>query len=145
MARAAWVPLALLLLTGAMAFATGTSWGTFAIMLPIAAQILLALDAEAMLPVAFAAVLSGSLFGDHTSPISDTTTVASVAAGVKQMNHVFSQMPYAWTAALASAIGFFVYGLSESQGLMLMTSALVAFVTLWTQTAPVPEEMEQAA
>ncbi|MGL4523669.1 MAG: Na+/H+ antiporter NhaC family protein, partial [Bacilli bacterium] len=88
------LPVALFLITGVMAFATGTSWGTFAIMLPIGAQIILQIDSS-VLPVILAAVLSGSLFGDHCSPISDTTTVAAAASGCTQFQHFETVIYYA--------------------------------------------------
>ncbi|WP_462405718.1 Na+/H+ antiporter NhaC family protein [Gracilibacillus sp. Marseille-QA3620] len=105
-----WLPFLLFILTGIMAFSTGTSWGTFAIMLPISAQIGLVTGVD-ITPL-FAAVLSGSLFGDHCSPISDTTTVAASAAGCNHMNHVLTQIPYALTAASITAGAFLFYGLT---------------------------------
>lgn len=106
-----FLPLLFFLLTGAMAFATGTSWGTFAIMLPIAAQIAEATD-PSMMFFLMSAVLSGSLFGDHTSPVSDTTTVASAAAGCSQIDHVVTQLPYALICASITAISFLLLGIS---------------------------------
>jgi tetracycline resistance efflux pump len=105
-----WLPFLMFILTGIMAFTTGTSWGTFAIMLPISAQISLVTGAD-ITPL-FAAVLSGSLFGDHCSPISDTTTVAASAAGCNHMNHVLTQIPYALTAAMITAGAFICYGMT---------------------------------
>ncbi|MGN1387846.1 MAG: Na+/H+ antiporter NhaC family protein [Bacillus sp. (in: firmicutes)] len=106
------LPFILFLLTGAMAFSTGTSWGTFAIMLPIAAQIASASDPSIMFFL-MSAVLSGSLFGDHCSPVSDTTTVASVAAGCTQIQHVTTQLPYALICASITAVSFLLLGLTE--------------------------------
>lgn len=106
-----FLPLILFILTGAMAFATGTSWGTFAIMLPIAAQIAIASDSTMMFFL-MSAVLSGSLFGDHCSPVSDTTTVASAAAGCSQIEHVVTQLPYALICAAITCISFFLLGIT---------------------------------
>ena len=108
---AAFLPLIFFLLTGAMAFATGTSWGTFAIMLPIAAQIAEVTD-PSLLFFLMSAVLSGSLFGDHCSPVSDTTTVAAAAAGCTQIEHVATQLPYALICATITAISFLLLGIS---------------------------------
>ncbi|MDN3653911.1 Na+/H+ antiporter NhaC family protein [Thalassotalea ponticola] len=96
------------LVAGLMAFATGTSWGTFALLIPIAVPI--ALDAQ--LPVAFlvAAVLSGGVFGDHASPISDSTVVASIASGCDHFEHVKTQLPYTLVVAALSIIGFLTVG-----------------------------------
>ncbi|MDB2602936.1 C4-dicarboxylate ABC transporter [Gammaproteobacteria bacterium] len=83
----------LFLLSAFIAFSIGSSWGTFAIMIPLAMQIVAALDMNAS--VFLAAVLSGAVFGDHASPISDTTVVASMAAATDHIDHVRTQLPYA--------------------------------------------------
>lgn len=91
-----------------IAFSTGTSWGTFAIMIPIAVP-----AAEALgLPIApfLAASLSGGIFGDHASPISDTTIVASLASATDVIDHVRTQLPYALIAAMVAIIGFAIVG-----------------------------------
>lgn len=101
--------LPLVFLTGAfIAFATGTSWGTFAIMVPLAVPAALALG----LPAApfLAAALSGGIFGDHASPISDTTVVASLAAATDHIAHVRTQLPYAGLAAAVATLGFAAIG-----------------------------------
>jgi tetracycline resistance efflux pump len=98
----------LFLTSGAIAFAIGSSWGTFAIMIPIALPIAVALG----FPSApfLAAVLSGAIFGDHASPISDTTIVASMAAATDHIDHVRTQLPYALLAGGISAVGFSIMG-----------------------------------
>jgi tetracycline resistance efflux pump len=84
------------LVAGGIAFSTGTSWGTFAIMLPIAVPAALALGLP---PSPFvAAALSGGIFGDHSSPISDTTIISSMAAATDHIDHVRTQLPYALMA-----------------------------------------------
>lgn len=99
----------LFLIASAVAFAIGSSWGTFAIMIPIAIQ---ASSVVELAPAAFlAAVLSGGIFGDHASPISDTTVMSSMAADVDHIEHVRTQLPYALLAAFLSVIGFSVMGL----------------------------------
>jgi len=100
------------LISGAIAFSMGTSWGTFAIMIPISLSIATALG----LPPApaLAAVLSGAIFGDHASPISDTTIVASMAAATDHIDHVRTQLPYALIAGGLSTIGFMIMGLLVS-------------------------------
>ena len=91
-----------------ISFATGTSWGTFAMTIPIAVPAAAALT----LPVApfLAACLSGGIFGDHASPISDTTVVASLATGTDVIDHVRTQMPYALLSAGLALAGFIVIG-----------------------------------
>jgi Na+/H+ antiporter NhaC len=93
-------------------FATGTSWGTFAVWVPVTAQLCVALDAPAALPLA--AVLSGGVFGDHASPISDTTLLASLGADVDHADHVATQLPYALTVAGGALVGFAVVGVTGS-------------------------------
>ncbi len=102
--------LPLLFLTSSViAFSIGSSWGTFAIMIPLAIQISLALEFN---PALFlAAVLSGSIFGDHASPISDTTVVASMASATDHIDHVRTQLPYALIAAGFATIGFLLVGM----------------------------------
>ena len=101
--------LPLVFLVGAgIAFSIGSSWGTFAIMLPIAVP-----AAEAMgLPLApfVAASLSGGVFGDHSSPISDTTIISSMAAATDHIDHVRTQLPYALLAGVAAALAFAILG-----------------------------------
>jgi tetracycline resistance efflux pump len=93
---------------GGIAFSTGTSWGTFAIMVPIAvpAAQVLGLPPEPFL----AAALSGGIFGDHASPISDTTIIASMAAATDHIDHVRTQLPYALVAGVAAIAAFAVTG-----------------------------------
>ena len=92
------------LVSGFIAFSVGSSWGTFAIMIPIALSIASNLDLSTSLMLG--AALSGGIFGDHASPISDTTVVASMAAGTDHIEHVRTQLPYALIAGFISIIGF---------------------------------------
>jgi len=103
-----FLPLILFITASFIAFATGTSWGTWAIMFPIAIPLVYAFDIDA-LPV-IAALISGGVFGDHCSPISDTTLVSSMASASDHMDHVNTQLPYALTAAAAAAILFLIVG-----------------------------------
>ncbi len=102
-----FLPLVFLVASG-IAFSTGTSWGTFAIMLPIAVPAATALS----LPVApfVAASLSGGIFGDHCSPISDTTIISSMAAATDHIDHVRTQLPYALLGGGAAAVCFAILG-----------------------------------
>ncbi|NAX21156.1 Na+/H+ antiporter NhaC family protein [Vibrio sp. V39_P1S14PM300] len=121
-----WLPVILFLLSGLMAFSTGTSWGTFGIMLPIAGDMAGATDLALMLPM-LSAVLAGSVFGDHCSPISDTTILSSTGARCNHIDHVSTQLPYALAVALVSSIGFVVLGMTASVALSLAASS-VSFV-----------------
>ncbi|GEK46027.1 tetracycline efflux Na+/H+ antiporter family transporter Tet(35) [Bisbaumannia pacifica] len=108
-----WLPILLFLLGGLMAFATGTSWGTFGILLPIAGDLAAATDLAMLLPM-LGAVLAGAVFGDHCSPISDTTILSSTGAACHHIDHVITQLPYAGLGALVSLAGYLVVGLSGS-------------------------------
>ena len=91
-----------------ISFSTGTSWGTFAIMIPIAVPMAQVMDVN--LPLAIASVLSGSIFGDHSSPISDTTIISSMASASDHIDHVRTQLPYALTAAMVALVLFTAFG-----------------------------------
>jgi len=101
------LPLTFLVASG-IAFATGTSWGTFAIMLPIAVPAAAVMG----LPLSpfVAAALAGGVFGDHASPISDTTIVSSMAAATDHIDHVRTQIPYALLAGAAATVAFAITG-----------------------------------
>ncbi|HCU66266.1 MAG TPA: sodium:proton antiporter [Rheinheimera sp.] len=100
---------AMMFLAGALiSFTTGTSWGTFAILIPIGMPLVLELNLPPALVLA--AILGGGIFGDHCSPISDTTAVSSVAAGCDLLEHVRTQMPYAVFCAVASFIAYLLCG-----------------------------------
>lgn len=124
-----WLPVILFVLSGAMAFSTGTSWGTFGIMLPIAGDMAGTTDLALMLPM-LSAVLAGSVFGDHCSPISDTTILSSTGARCKHIDHVATQLPYALSIALISAIGFVVIGYTGSLLAALAVCSLAFAVTI---------------
>ncbi|GGQ22253.1 Na+/H+ antiporter NhaC family protein [Shewanella litoralis] len=109
----ALLPAVLFLLAGVTAFSTGTSWGTFGIMLPIAADMAMGSDSTMMLPM-LAAVLSGAVFGDHCSPISDTTILSSTGASCHHIDHVVTQLPYALITAFISLVGYTVLGFTGS-------------------------------
>jgi Na+/H+ antiporter NhaC len=89
-----------------MAFATGTSWGTFALMVPIAVPLAAALDGS--LPLHLAAVLGGGVFGDHCSPISDTTIISSMASASDHMDHVRTQIPYALVGGAVAVLFYLI-------------------------------------
>ncbi len=104
-----FVPVIVFLVACFIAFSTGTSWGTFAIMLPIGIPMALTLDANLSLTVA--AALGGGVFGDHCSPISDTTIIASMASASDHIDHVKTQLPYALFAGSIAALLYLVLGL----------------------------------
>jgi Na+/H+ antiporter NhaC len=106
------IPTVLFLISCFIAFSTGTSWGTFAIMIPIAVPIIQIIGLHPGLIIA--AVLGGGVFGDHCSPISDTTIISSMASATDHIDHVRTQLPYALIAAGISLFLFIVFGYALS-------------------------------
>ncbi|MDH5500729.1 MAG: Na+/H+ antiporter NhaC family protein, partial [Gammaproteobacteria bacterium] len=106
---AVWLAPLIFLTSAFIAFSVGSSWGTFAIMIPIAIPIAATLGLS--VPLFLGAAMSGAIFGDHASPISDTTVVASMASATDHIDHVRTQLPYALLAAAIATAGFFVIGL----------------------------------
>ena len=104
------LPAIIFLVAVFLAFATGTSWGTFSILIPIVCH---AFPQGEMLVISIAACLSGAVCGDHCSPISDTSIMASAGAHCSHVNHVSTQLPYAITAAAVSAVCYVVTGLTQ--------------------------------
>ncbi|QDP40994.1 Na+/H+ antiporter NhaC family protein [Radiobacillus deserti] len=122
-----YLPLLLFVVAGFMAFATGTSWGTFGIMLPIAGELAAVTDVSLVLP-ALSAVLAGSVFGDHCSPISDTTILSSTGAGANHIDHVLTQLPYALIGAAASIIGYLCFAWTGAVVVSLAVAILVIMI-----------------
>ncbi|MDO7253416.1 Na+/H+ antiporter NhaC family protein [Helicobacter sp. faydin-H76] len=106
------MPMVLFAISGFIAFATGTSWGTFAIMLPIGVSLAIASGGDAILCIS--SVLAGAVYGDHASPISDTTILSATGAGCSVQSHFITQFPYASTAAVVAMISFGVASFSSS-------------------------------
>lgn len=121
------VPALLFLIGSGISFTTGTSYGTFAILMPIAIPLACSLG----IPVeyAIAAVLSGGIFGDHASPISDTTILSATGSGCDTMNHTLTQIPYALMFAFSSLVAFVLVCILESIFLALAISSLVLFLS----------------
>ena len=132
----ALVPAVVFALSALIAFSTGTSWGTFAIMIPVSMPILVGLSQAKGLPIeamanamfiGVSAVLGGAVFGDHASPISDTTILSSTGASCPHLEHVATQIPYALFVAFASFVGFLFGGLFLNV-LVAWLGALMVFV-----------------
>lgn len=130
----AFLPLAMFIISAIMAFATGTSWGTFAIMIPLTMPIILALMDGAdydqtltMTLMSIAAVLSGAVLGDHISIISDTTILSSTGAGCPHLEHVSTQMPYALFVAIACAAGFLAGAMAQSLAVAWVATLALMF------------------
>ncbi|WP_411842854.1 Na+/H+ antiporter NhaC family protein [Salinicoccus sp. HZC-1] len=102
------VPVSVFLISAFVSFSMGTSFGTWAIMMPIGITLMIATGGDPFL--AAAAILSEGAFGDHTSPISDTSLMSSIGADVEHMDHINTQLPYALTAAGIAAVMFLIAG-----------------------------------
>jgi Na+/H+ antiporter NhaC len=107
--EAIFVAPLIFLLSSIIAFSTGTSWGTFSIMIPIAIPIALGVDTDVAL--AIGAVISGGVFGDHISPISDTTIISSIATDCEVISHVKTQIPYALVSASVTFVLFIIFSM----------------------------------
>lgn len=134
-----WIPCIAFIIAGIIAFATGTSWATMAILTPIVIPLAYHLPhADVSIDIAtkshifissIAAILAGSTFGDHCSPISDTTIMSSMASGSDHVDHVRTQMPYALLVALVSILfGFIPAGFGITGGWELIAGSLVMFL-----------------
>ena len=116
------MPVIFFLISLGLAFATGTSWGTFGILIPISVTILSA--NYMMMSVCVGAILAGAVCGDHISPISDTTILSSAGAQCKHIDHVATQMPYALTVALCASVGYILSGITGNGYIGLAGAAI---------------------
>ena len=123
------LPAILFVIGTGLAFSTGTSWGTFGILIPIVISIVGVTDIN-LVAINIAAVLAGAVCGDHISPISDTTILASAGAQCDHIIHVSTQIPYALTVAACSFVGFLVSGVTSNGWLGLISSSIVMAVVL---------------
>ena len=134
-----WLPISVFAVTSLTAFATGSSWGTMALMMPLALKVLTNAEAsESALdfaPMVIGAVFGGAVFGDHCSPFSDTTVVSALASGCRPVDHVISQLPYAFTAALAAGLAYLMMALGLPNFISTLAAAavLASFVLLQTR------------
>ncbi len=123
------LPALAFMLAGFLSFSIGTAWGTFGILIPIIISIFEAVfpGNPADLYIMLAATLAGSVFGDHCSPISDTTILSSAGAGCDHVSHVITQLPYCMFIAGASLLGYVTAGFTRSLSLSL-TGSLAALI-----------------
>ena len=112
------------------------------LILPIAAGIVVSVDLSLLIP-AFGAVLAGAIFGDHTSPLSDTTILSSVGSGIQLIDHVTTQIPYALVCAVASLAGYVVLGFTRSTAAGLLTALAALVVAVFVLRARFASESER--
>ena len=120
-----FLPAIIFVVAAFLAFATGTSWGTFGILIPICIAVFP--SAAPLRIISISACMAGAVCGDHISPISDTTIMASAGAECKHVHHVSSQLPYALTVATVAFLTFIVAGFTQSLG--IVTSAIISWVS----------------
>src|SRR3712207_1346621 len=144
------LPAILFILACFISFSMGSTFGTFGLILPIAAEIVVSIDLSLLIP-AFGAVLAGAIFGDHTSPLSDTTILSAIGSGIHLIDHVTTQIPYALVCAVASLAGFILLGFTRSITVGLLTAlaalAVAVFVlrTRFASETPREAEVERVA
>lgn len=136
------IPTVMFIVPAIVAFSTGTSWGTNAIVMPIAIELAYLTGGTSIIVPTIGAVLTGAVMGDHLSPVSDTTIMSSMASGCNHISHVKTQIPYALTVAGAAIIFGFIpagLGLSPWISLALATAALFAVVKYFGKPSYIEE------
>ena len=123
------LPAIIFLIAVGLSFATGTSWGTFGILIPIVLSVFSA--GQPITIVAISACMAGAVCGDHCSPISDTTIMASAGAQCDHINHVSTQLPYALTVAAVSAVSYVIAGIVSNWLIVLPIAIVLMLVTLF--------------
>ena len=125
-----FLPAIIFIIGAAIGFATGTSWGTIGIMAPIVVQVFDYNTQPILCTIGLAAACSGGVMGDHCSPISDTTIMASAGAHCFHLNHVFTQLPYALTVAGVAFVSFILAGLIQNVVICLIIACVLMVATL---------------
>ena len=125
-----FLPFVIFLIAIGLSFASGTSWGTFGILIPIVVACFEGTD-HTMMIIAMSACMAGAVCGDHCSPISDTTIMSSAGAQCVHLNHVSTQLPYALTAAAVSALTYLVAGLTKNVYVSLLFGVVLMIITLY--------------
>ena len=123
------LPAVIFVVACLLAFASGTSWGTFGILIPIVVAIFD--PSSTLLTIGISACLAGAVCGDHCSPISDTTIMASAGAQCDHVNHVSTQLPYAITVAAVSFVSFVIAGFVQNAVICLIIGAVLMIATLF--------------
>ena len=138
---AAFLPAVIFLIAFGLAFATGTSWGTFGILLPIVITVFT--GAGEILIISMSACLAGAVCGDHCSPISDTTIMASAGAQCNHVNHVSTQLPYALTVAGVSVVAYILAGFIQNWMIVLPIAVAMMIATLFVIKAATNKKAAQ--
>ncbi|WP_099363413.1 Na+/H+ antiporter NhaC family protein [Fredinandcohnia onubensis] len=123
----AWLPVIFFVFAAFISYSIGSTLGTAGLMIPIGAEIVATIDVTFLIPV-IGAVLAGTVFGEHTSPLSDTTILASIGSSVHPIDHMVTQLPYAMLSSVSSIFGFIVLGFTQNIVIGLVTAILVMVV-----------------
>jgi len=141
-----FLPAIIFLIAVGLSFATGTSWGTFGILIPIVVSCFLGKD-HTMMIISISACMAGSVCGDHCSPISDTTIMSSAGAQCHHLNHVTTQLPYALSCAVISFITYIIAGFVKSAWIALPVGIALTILMLviikGTQKSPINDENKE--
>ena len=137
-----FLPAIIFIVACFLAFATGTSWGTFGILIPIVVNVFAGTN-ETMMIISISACMAGAVCGDHCSPISDTTIMASAGAQSNHINHVNTQLPYAITCAAVSFVTYIVAGFAQSAWIALPVGVVLMLATLMVIRAEAGGAMEE--
>ena len=135
-----FLPAVIFIIGAAIGFATGTSWGTIGIMAPIVVAVFDYSAEPVLCTIGLAAACSGGVMGDHCSPISDTTIMASAGAHCFHLNHVFTQLPYAITVSAVAFVSFILAGLIQNVWLNLAIAIVLMVGTLFVIKAVVSKK-----
>ncbi|MBT9144102.1 MAG: Malate-2H(+)/Na(+)-lactate antiporter [Syntrophomonadaceae bacterium] len=142
-----WLPIGIFTIAAIISFATGTSWGTMAIVTPLAIPLAHAIGADMVISIS--AVLTGAIFGDHCSPISDTTVMASTFTGSDHIDHVRTQLPYAVTAAIVAAILYILAGVGVpvivvlAIGVIALVGVVYILSRYWSKRTGIPQPIPE--
>ena len=136
-----FLPAIIFLVGCFLAFSTGTSWGTFGILIPIVVAVFANSNPQLMI-ISISACMAGAVCGDHCSPISDTTIMASAGAQCDHVNHVTTQLPYALLAAAVSFITYIIAGFVQNPWLPLPLGILLLIASLLIIRAVGPKQAE---
>lgn len=125
------IPVITFVIAGFLAFATGTSWGTMALFIPIGVAICKSSATSHILMPVLGSILAGAVYGDHISPISDTTILSSTGAQCNHLDHVSTQMIYASLVAGCSSLGYIIMGIVNQPWIPLIVSLATMLVSIW--------------
>ena len=124
------IPAVVFIIGCVISFATGTSWGTFGILIPIVVKVFNYDVTNTLMIISVSACMAGAVCGDHCSPISDTTIMASAGAGCEHIKHVNTQLPYALTCALLSLVSYIIAGFVRNWAICLLIGLVIEVVVL---------------